>query len=357
MKKYSNPSLIKFIVNKIKHLKPKVIALLLLIIIIFSVIIGIIVVNNSKQKWVTYTGDNLNENRYPGYKEAIDKLKKEHPNWEFTLFYTKLDWKDVIKSESHSNKNMPLNLIPKADKYSKDWECKKDKGKTYDNGNWLCASSKAIEYKMDPRVLLNENDIFQIKDLQYTEDSATEEGIMKKTKNTFLEGSSIAEAILTSGKDNNIDPYFIVSRLIQEQGKKGTKLSRGYKYKDKIVYNPFNIAASGNSQSTIINNAAEYAYSHEWFSLEKALSEGVNFINTKYINEKQNTLYLQKFDIIKENTLYNNQYMQNLLAPTSESQILIEQYENSNTLDSNFNFIIPLYENMPNKLTKEPKGE
>lgn len=145
MKKYSNPSLIKFIVNKIKHLKPKVIALLLLIIIIFSVIIGIIVVNNSKQKWVTYTGDNLNENRYPGYKEAIDKLKKEHPNWEFTLFYTKLDWKDVIKSESHSNKNMPLNLIPKSDKYSKDWECKKDKGKTYDNGNWLCASSKAIE--------------------------------------------------------------------------------------------------------------------------------------------------------------------------------------------------------------------
>lgn len=134
-------------------------------------------------------------------------------------------------------------------------------------------------------------------------------------------------------------------------------MSRGYKYKDKIVYNPFNIAASGNSQSTIINNAAEYAYSHEWFSLEKALSEGVNFINTKYINEKQNTLYLQKFDIIKENTLYNNQYMQNLLAPTSESQILIEQYENSNTLDSNFNFIIPLYENMPNKLTKEPKGE
>lgn len=66
---------------------------------------------------------------------------------------------------------------------------------------------------------------------------------------------------------------------------------------------------------------------------------------------------MQKFDIIKENTLYNNQYMQNLLAPTSESQILIEQYENSNTLDANFNFIIPLYENMPNKLTEEPKGE
>lgn len=357
MRKYSNMSSIKIIVNKIKHLKPQAIALLLVVIIIFSSIIGIIITNNLKQKWVTYTGNNLNENRYPDYKESIDKLKKEHTNWEFTLFYTKLDWKDVIKNESHSNKEMPLNLVPKSNKYAKEWQCKKDNGKTYDNGTWFCASEKAISYKMDTRTLLNENDIFQLKDLQYTEDSATKEGIMKKTEQTFLAGESMAEAILKAGKDNNIDPYFIVSRLIQEQGKKGTKLSRGYKYKDKTVYNPFNIAASGNLQSTIINNAAEYAYKNEWFSLEKALIEGVDFINTKYINVKQNTLYLQKFDIIKKDKLYNNQYMQNLLAPTSESQILLEQYENSDTLNSNLNFIIPLYENMPKTVSEEPKGE
>ena len=357
MKKYSNKSLIKAILNKVKHSNQKVLVLSLLVIIIFSFIISIIVINNSKQKWITYIGNNLNEDKYPGYKDAIDKLRKEHPNWAFTLFYTKLNWKDVIRNEGHSNKNMPLNLVPKSSKFSNEWKCNKDEGKTYDNGNWLCASNKAIEYKIDPRTLLNENEIFQLKNLQYTENSTNKEGIMQKTKNTFLEGSEIAEAILKAGKDNNIDPYFIVSRLIQEQGKKGTKLSRGYKYKDKTVYNPFNIAASGNTQSTIINNAAEYAYSHEWFSLEKALLEGVDFINTKYISAKQNTLYLQKFDIIKENKLYNNQYMQNLLAPTSESQILLDQYENSNTLNSNFNFIIPLYEKMPKKITEEPKGE
>ena len=28
---------------------------------------------------------------YKGYKELIDKLKKEHPNWNFTMFYTGLD--------------------------------------------------------------------------------------------------------------------------------------------------------------------------------------------------------------------------------------------------------------------------
>mgnify|MGYP002919227110 FL=1 len=221
----------------------------------------------------------------------------------------------------------------------------------------MCASTKAIAYKMDPRNMLNSDDIFQLKELNFNEDAATKEGIMNKTENTFLEGESLAEAIIEAGEKNDIDPYFIVSRLIQEQGKNGTKLSRGYEYNGQTVYNPFNIAASGNSQTSIINNAAEYAYSHEWFSLEKALIEGVDFINTKYVDIGQNTLYFQKFDVIKENELYTNQYMQNLLAPTSESSILLDQYESSNTVDSNLNFIIPLYENMPKEISEEPEKE
>ena len=192
--------------------------------------------------------------------------------------------------------------------------------------------------------MLNSDDIFQLKELNFNEDAATKEGIMNKTENTFLEGESLAEAIIEAGEKNDIDPYFIVSRLIQEQGKNGTKLSRGYEYNGQTVYNPF-------------NNAAEYAYSHEWFSLEKALIEGVDFINTKYVDIGQNTLYFQKFDVIKENELYTNQYMQNLLAPTSESSILLDQYESSNTVDSNLNFIIPLYENMPKEISEEPEKE
>ena len=63
----------------------------------------------------------------------------------------------------------------------------------------------------------------------------------------------------------------------------------------------------------------------------------------------QNTLYLQKFDIVaQDGTLYSHQYMQNLLAPESEAKQMLEIYKISNTVDSNFNFIIPLYENIPN---------
>ena len=349
---------VKNIIKNIKKLPPKFIVLVLIIIILLSTIITIIIVQASKQKAVIYTGDNLNENKYPQYKELLDKLKEEHPNWTFTLFYTKLNWSSVIKNEGHSNtRTTPLNLIPASKTYSGEWQCEEDNGKTYDNGSWVCASTKAIAYKMDPRNMLNSADIFQLKELNFNEDAVTKEGIMDKTEDTFLEGESLAEAILDAGKKNDIDPYFIVSRLIQEQGKNGTKLSRGYEYNGQTVYNPFNIAASGNSQTSIINNAAEYAYSHEWFSLEKALIEGVDFINTKYVDIGQNTLYFQKFDVIKENELYTNQYMQNLLAPTSESSILLDQYESSNTVDSNLNFIIPLYENMPKEISEEPEKE
>ena len=346
----------KNIIKNIRKIPSKLLITILIIIVIIASIIATIVIQVSKQKWIVYTGDNLNEREYPGYKELINQLQAEHPNWTFILFYTKLDWNSVIKNEGHSaSRETPLNLIPASKTYSGEWRCKEDNGKTYDNGNWLSASTKAIAYKMDPRNLLNTTDIFQLKELNFNENATTKEGIMSKTEDTFLEGETLAEAILEAGEKNNIDPYFIVSRLIQEQGKKGTKLSRGYEYNGKTVYNPFNISATGNSQTSIINNAAEYAYSHEWFSLEKAIIEGVNFINTKYTNIGQNTLYFQKFDVLKDDELYTNQYMQNLLAPTSESSILLDQYENSATTTSKFNFIIPLYENMPTEISKEPE--
>ena len=77
---------VKNIIKNIKKLPPKFIVLVLIIIILLSTIITIIIVQASKQKAVIYTGDNLNENKYPQYKELLDKLKEEHPNWTFTLF-------------------------------------------------------------------------------------------------------------------------------------------------------------------------------------------------------------------------------------------------------------------------------
>ena len=338
-------------------LKYKIIAIIILAVIIALItitIIKVIKIEQSKQKYELYDGTNLDEEKYPGFKELIDNLQSNHPNWTFTLFYTKLDWEEVIANEGHSDtRKNPLNLIPDSSKYPDDWKCEIDKDKTFDNGTWLCASDKAIKHQMDPRNILNDDNIFQFAELKYTEGAQTVEGIKSLTEDSFLAGDSIAEALLQAGKNANLDAYFITSRLIQEQGRKGTVLSKGYEYNGMKVYNPFNIRATGNSREEILQNAAQYAYEQGWDSLEKALIGGVDFVKTGYINVGQNTLYLQKFDVVKlGDTLYTHQYMQNLLAPESEASNMREIYEASGTVDTSLNFIILLYENMPEEVSE-----
>ena len=303
----------------IKNIPLKVKIIFVAIIILALICWGIIIAikESQKQKYVEYDGENLKESKYPGYKE------------------------------------FPLNLIPDSSEYPEDWECEIDKGKTFDNGTWLCASDKAIKYQMDPRNILNDDNIFQFAELKYVEGAQTKEGLNSITEGSFLEGDSISEALIQAGKNANVDPYFIASRLIQEQGRDGTTLSRGCEYNDTVIYNPFNINARGNSQEEIIQNASQYAYEQGWDTLEKALIGGVEFIKEGYINVGQNTLYLQKFDIVdQDGELYVNQYMQNLLAPQSEARNMREIYETSNTVDSAINFIIPLYENMPEEVSE-----
>ena len=343
---------LKRIIKKIPR-KAKIIIVVILVFILIGWLIFAVIEESQKQKYVEYDGENLNESKYPGYKELIDNLQAKHPNWTFTLFYTKLDWEEVIANEGHKdNTEYPTNLIPDSSKYPEDWRCEIDKDRTFDNGTWLCASDKAIKHQMDPRNILNEENIFQFAELKYVEGAQTKEGINEITEGSFLEGDSISEALIQAGENANLDPYFIASRLIQEQGKNGTTLSRGCEYNNAIVYNPFNINAKGNSQEEIIQNAAQYAYEQGWDSLEKALIGGVEFLKEGYINVGQNTLYLQKFDVVKQDeSLYTHQYMQNLLAPESEASNMKEIYEASNTVDSALNFIVPLYENMPEEIS------
>ena len=360
MKSYSNMNKENNLIGKIKKIckenpkKVRSFVIAVVVLIIISIGVQMIVEEIKRQKYVVYDGENLNEAKYPGYKELIDKLIEEHPNWTFTLFYTKLDWNEVIENEGHSDERIyPLNLIPDSSNYPEDWRCEIDKDKRFDNGTWLCASDKAIEYKMDPRNILNDDNIFQFKELNYVEGAETLDGLKEITDGSFLEGDSISNALIEAGKNSNLDPYFIASRLIQEQGRDGTTLSKGYEYNGVIVYNPFNINAIGNSSDEIIESAASYAYKQGWDSLEKAIIGGIDFMKEGYINEGQNTLYLQKFDVVKQDGLYNHQYMQNLLAPTSEAANMKDIYEASNTVDCNLNFVIPLYENMPEEVSEE----
>ncbi len=344
---------VKYFIKSMPNMVKNILAVLLIIVLV-TTLFSIIVREERKQKYEIYDGTNLDESRYPGYKELIDNLQELYPNWTFTLFYTKLNWNTVIANEGHSDyRTNPLNLIPDSSEYPEDWRCEACGDERYDNGTWLCASAKAISYQMDPRNIINEDNIFQFVELKYTEGAQTVEGIMSLTEDSFLAGESTAQALIQAGENANVDPYFITSRLIQEQGRSGTTLSKGYEYNGVVVYNPFNINATGNSGKEIIENAAQYAYEQGWDSIEKALIGGVSFVKEDYINVGQNTLYLQKFDVVNvDGELYTHQYMQNLLAPKSEASNMRAIYEASGTVDSNLNFIIPLYENMPEEVSE-----
>ena len=308
-------------------------------------------------KWIEISNEkesnfsSINETKYPGYKEALQQLQNQHPNWILTVQYTGLDWNTVLDNEDILVNGQPKSLT----QYNNEWRVDE---KQYGTG-WYRATRKAIAYMMDPRNSLDEGYIFQFQSLTST--AGTYSDIANMIQGTFLTKyeeyttDSIINTILTVSKDYEISPFHLVSRMLQEQGEDGSVLN-GYEYMGRKVYNLFNIGATGNSDEEIIQNAAKYAYEHHWFSPEMCINGSASFLNNGYFDKGQTTLYYQKYNVVDKNNLYNNQYMQNIRAANDEGNIIYGQYKECGQLDFQYEFIIPIYENMPTKSSPRPNG-
>lgn len=332
----------------------KIIPIILILTIAINILISIIINNKTYAVTQNFSSDinAINDSKYPGIKEKIKQLQSKYPNWNFKILYTGLDWNEVISNEYTGHGSSPKNLVYKTSNYQGQWICAICGEKGYDNGNWKCASEQAIKYMMDPRNSINASDIFQFEELTNT---GCDVNVLKSmTKGTFLEGHE--QGIINASNNNNVNAYYIVARLIQEQGKEGTVLAKGTGYNGQYVgyYNAFNIAASGNSTAEILTNALAYAQKKGWTSLDASINGGISFLAKQYIQKGQNTLYLQKFDVEATNGLYSNQYMQNILAAQNEGTTLRNTYININSMSSSHTFIIPVYENMPNEICSRP---
>ena len=294
----------------------------------------------------------IDTNRYPGYKDKLEKLMANHPNWRFELLYTGLNFWDAINGEYNIHST---NLVPNT--YGGEWLCPICGTTLYDSG-WYCASKKAIAYYMDPRNFLDEINVFQFQDVnQYITNACTLEGIQQKVKGTFLQNYAID--IDNACRDKDVNSYYIIARVLQEQGMAGTPIGTGMEGGDgKIYYNPFNIGASGNGYDEIYINALDTAKKYGWDTMQKGLKGGINFCKEKWLDNYQNTLYQNKFDIDKRNgtPLYTHQYMQNLMAAYSEARIMREMYASTSKIESEFTFIIPIYEGMSLIESELPKN-
>lgn len=284
----------------------------------------------------------IDNNKYPGYKEKIEQLMEKHPNWKFELLYTGLTFQEVIKGETslHSRNLVPTN-------YGGEWICPECGTKLYDSG-WYCASEKAIAHYVDPRNFLDEINVFQFQDLnEYINGVCTLEGIQSQVNGTYLQG--YAKIIDTACRNQNVNSYYIITRMIQEQGREGTSIGKGMDGGDgHTYYNPFNIGASGNGWDEIYSNALATAKKYGWNTMQKAIEGGIEVCKKNWLENYQNTLYQNKFDIDTRNgtPLYQHQYMQNLMGAYSEARLMRSMYANTNKLESGFKFIIPVYENM-----------
>lgn len=318
------------------------------------------------------------------YKSYIENLLSLHPNWNFVFYDTGISWEDLFTTSAQGyfgrsmiQYNQPLSYRS-TDTGAYDW--RNDKWLLYNNeSGWYQANTQAIAYYMDPRNFLNETNVFMFEALSYDSKTQTIDGVEKILSGSFMDGVSIknsdnksvsyAQAYMDAAEIADVSPYHLASRTIQEVGKNGSGSTSG-NYNDtyKGLYNFYNIGASAGSDP--IANGLRYAsgkdsngnslsqstltkYSLPWNSQYKAIVGGAKWISNGYIDNNQDTLYLQKFNVV--NKVWSHQYMTNIMAPYSESFSINKTYSNLGILDNSFTFIIPYYRNMPAEACKLPE--
>ncbi len=317
------------------------------------------------------TEDLSNLINYPEIYTNIQELKAAHPNWTFTMLYTGLNWNDVITGETTAlhTRSLVHNSLVLGNVL--DWVCATCKTDPKDNGSWYCASPKAVSYYMDTRNWLNDSYIFSFETLSFNSNAHSVEGVQAIISGTFMDKSTItytdtngntqtinksyAQIIYDAGKMYNVSPYHLAARIRQEQGSGTSSLISGKKEGFVGYYNYFNVGAGGNSEAEIITNGLTYAKNKGWTTPELAIQGGASFLKGSYIGNFQDTLYLQKYSVDSSSgSLYGHQYQQNISAPYTEGLDVYDAYEELGILESNFNFIVPIYENMPASASTKP---
>ena len=312
-------------------------------------------------------------NRYPGYMELINNLKSQHPNWNFTILYTGLDWSQVLKMETTAQHCRSLVYKDKGAA----WRCPICGNTPQDNGSWYCASEAAVAYMMDPRNWLNESDIFQFEDLSFNGDVQNIEGVKKILEGVnYMQGDTIvyttpsgekatiyksyAQVIMEQAQKAGISPYHLAARIRQEQGAGNAPSATASGTYNGFVgyYNFLNIKASGSGSDAIIRRALTEAKNKGWDTPEKSIGAGAEFLASHYISKGQNCLYLQKYDVdSSDGNLYWNQYMQNIEAAKTEGNSVRNSYAELGFLNNSINFVIPVFENMPDSKSPIPGSD
>ena len=286
----------------------------------------------------------INTSKYKGYKEALQKLQQQHPNWTIKLVYTGLKWDDVLNAEQgRDSKGEPFSLTQEKG----NWRDSSDNN-SY-QGGWYKASREAIAYMMDPRNSLDQYYVFQFQNLARSSNETVQK-VSTMTNGTYLQNYS--STLVNASQNYNVSAFHLASRMLMEQGTSGWSIN-GYSYKGRMVYNYANIGATGNTIENIKASGAKYAYEHKWFSPEFCINGTAQWIYNNYLSNGQNTKYFEKYNVVKP-PFYTHQYMQNIRAANDEGYNTAKSLEKNGLLNSSYEFLIPVYEEMPDTACTRP---
>ena len=348
--------------NIFKILKKSLI--LILIISVLAVLIMPLNTSFAAAKKYTQTLKSGISNFPKEYQSALNKIKDEHPDWNFEAYYTGIPWSTVLLNETSSHGRN--RVIKTADA---SWRCS--------CGNvasgYACASEGIIGYHLDARNFLNEINIFQFLEISYNSKIHNLSGVKSAVKGTFLDNTityrkngksytkSYAEIILEAAEESNMGPYSIVTKIIQEVGTNGSASVKGTYSGYKGYYNFYNLGAYDTGNAIV--NALKYAKDKGWDNQYDAIIDGAKQISNSYTNAGQNTAYFYKWDVVgtkilksgssqkvSSSDMFWHQYMTNVQDPTSQSKPLYNTYARNGVLDKSLNFIIPIYEDMPSSV-------
>ena len=299
------------------------------------------------------------------YCPYLNKIHADHPTWVFEPLQTGVDFDYAVDQEEGKNYIQSSNDAYKVG------------DEPMEAGTWYMAKQSVVAYFLDPRNFLTDKTLFMFENLGFDEETQTADVV----RSIFGESSYLTTAVnedntsyvdyyMEAGRTYLVSPVHLAARTKQEGGSSSTYAAvtgtYNKEYNGRSVlgyYNYYSIGAYADkyTNSPVLRGLAYAAcyvsagscnkYLRPWTSRKKAIYGGAEWIANGYIAKGQHTIYLEKFNVNPNAnaSMFTHQYMTNVLGAYVEGHFLSSSYKKNGLFETPFKFIIPVFNNMPDK--------